>query len=318
MARPARTNAEWFKHPAAFRNDRRVKAIRARYGAAGYGLLTMLLELLTDAENTQLCLDEVEVELLAGDLGSTADEVMGLIGLAEKVGLFARTEAGCLKCPQLDEWLTAVFEKRNRSRNDAEAAKLSQPAAETGVSVTETPQSRVEESRVDNTTSSLRSEVEAAGAAPPPLEKKIETATLSESPTIAPHTDGGAVDVGTRKAARFHPPDESQVLAYFQQQRPHNPVAALTQLAAKWHAHYSANGWRVGKNPMKDWQAACRTWLADVPKLAAGQSAPTINPQQHAVNRSGYSNAASAAAARLQTPTPDATSRNPWGIPGRG
>ena len=23
---------------------------------------------------------------------------------------------------------------------------------------------------------------------------------------------------------------------------------------------YTAKGWRVGKNPMKDWQAAVRTW----------------------------------------------------------
>jgi hypothetical protein len=24
--------------------------------------------------------------------------------------------------------------------------------------------------------------------------------------------------------------------------------------------HYSANGWKVGRNPMKDWRAAVRTW----------------------------------------------------------
>lgn len=30
--------------------------------------------------------------------------------------------------------------------------------------------------------------------------------------------------------------------------------------ADQWHAHYTANGWRVGKNPMRDWRAAVRTW----------------------------------------------------------
>lgn len=30
--------------------------------------------------------------------------------------------------------------------------------------------------------------------------------------------------------------------------------------AQKWHDHYASNGWRVGKNPMKDWRAAVRTW----------------------------------------------------------
>jgi len=27
-----------------------------------------------------------------------------------------------------------------------------------------------------------------------------------------------------------------------------------------WMDHYTANGWRVGRNPMKDWKAAVRTW----------------------------------------------------------
>ena len=30
--------------------------------------------------------------------------------------------------------------------------------------------------------------------------------------------------------------------------------------AQKWYDYYSANGWKVGKNPMKDWKAAVRTW----------------------------------------------------------
>lgn len=28
----------------------------------------------------------------------------------------------------------------------------------------------------------------------------------------------------------------------------------------KWFNHYESNGWKVGKNPMKDWKAAVRTW----------------------------------------------------------
>lgn len=28
----------------------------------------------------------------------------------------------------------------------------------------------------------------------------------------------------------------------------------------KWFNYYSSNGWKVGKNPMKDWKAAVRTW----------------------------------------------------------
>lgn len=28
----------------------------------------------------------------------------------------------------------------------------------------------------------------------------------------------------------------------------------------RWFDYYSANGWKVGKNPMKDWKACVRTW----------------------------------------------------------
>lgn len=28
----------------------------------------------------------------------------------------------------------------------------------------------------------------------------------------------------------------------------------------RWYDYYSSNGWKVGKNPMKDWKAAVRTW----------------------------------------------------------
>ncbi len=29
-----------------------------------------------------------------------------------------------------------------------------------------------------------------------------------------------------------------------------------------WYDHYEANGWRVGRNPMKNWKASVRTWEA--------------------------------------------------------
>lgn len=34
-----------------------------------------------------------------------------------------------------------------------------------------------------------------------------------------------------------------------------------------WMDHYESNGWKVGKNPMKDWRAAVRTWEKNQLKL---------------------------------------------------
>ena len=55
----------------------------------------------------------------------------------------------------------------------------------------------------------------------------------------------------TRK--RFSPPTLEEVQAYCQERQ--NGVDAV-----KFINHYTANGWMVGKNKMKDWKAAVRTW----------------------------------------------------------
>ena len=52
---------------------------------------------------------------------------------------------------------------------------------------------------------------------------------------------------------RFAKPTLDDVKAYCQERG--NNVDA-----EKWFNYYSANGWKVGKNPMKDWKAAVRTW----------------------------------------------------------
>ena len=53
--------------------------------------------------------------------------------------------------------------------------------------------------------------------------------------------------------ALAHPPTIEQVRDYCRERG--NSVNP-----SKWMAHYESNGWRVGRNPMKDWKAAVRTW----------------------------------------------------------
>ena len=52
---------------------------------------------------------------------------------------------------------------------------------------------------------------------------------------------------------RFTKPTLDDVKAYCRERK--NNVDPV-----KWFNYYSANGWKVGKNPMKDWKAAVRTW----------------------------------------------------------
>ena len=38
--------------------------------------------------------------------------------------------------------------------------------------------------------------------------------------------------------------------------------------AEKFFNYYQSNGWQVGKNPMKNWQAAARYWILNIPQFA--------------------------------------------------
>ena len=63
----------------------------------------------------------------------------------------------------------------------------------------------------------------------------------------------GEVKKDIEPQKRFTKPTLEEVQAYCQERG--NNVDAQ-----KWYDYYSSNGWRVGKNPMKDWKAAIRTW----------------------------------------------------------
>ncbi len=60
-------------------------------------------------------------------------------------------------------------------------------------------------------------------------------------------------DQKSPKTKRFTPPTLDEVKDYCFERG--NNVDA-----EKWYDYYSSNGWKVGKNPMKDWKAAVRTW----------------------------------------------------------
>ena len=64
MARPIKNNADYFPHETGMRNDRRIKSLRKRHGAEGYGIYCMLLEVLTDSQGLQVKLTDLEQQLI--------------------------------------------------------------------------------------------------------------------------------------------------------------------------------------------------------------------------------------------------------------
>jgi hypothetical protein len=72
--------------------------------------------------------------------------------------------------------------------------------------------------------------------------------------------------IGSAKKAApaFHPPTVEEVKAYCFERK--NKVDAV-----HFVDYYTANGWKVGKNPMKDWRAAVRNWEREDGKMNARQ-----------------------------------------------
>lgn len=66
-------------------------------------------------------------------------------------------------------------------------------------------------------------------------------------------------DMGSSPTQKFVPPNIEEVTAYcLERNKGVNPQ--------RWIDYYTSKGWMVGKNHMKDWKAAVRTWEPDKPK----------------------------------------------------
>lgn len=75
------------------------------------------------------------------------------------------------------------------------------------------------------------------------------------------------------KSSRFCPPTLEEVKAYCQERKKGVDPE-------KWFNFYAAKGWMVGKNKMKDWRAAVRTWESDSNPIPI-RPAKTVIAQQY-------------------------------------
>ena len=75
---------------------------------------------------------------------------------------------------------------------------------------------------------------------------------------------------------RFEPPTRDEVAGYIAEK-------GYRVDPDRWMAYYESNGWKVGKNPMKDWRAAVRTWATN-----GVDSAPVKQTAQNSYSQRQY------------------------------
>ena len=85
------------------------------------------------------------------------------------------------------------------------------------------------------------------------LQCNADVTSCNEEKEIEKETDKEKDKEVIKPQKRFIKPTIEEVEAYCQERNKGVD-------AQRWYDHYSSNGWKVGKNPMKDWKAAVRTW----------------------------------------------------------
>lgn len=77
-----------------------------------------------------------------------------------------------------------------------------------------------------------------------------------------------------QKRARFQKPTIEQLNEYASEMNYSNFNAN------QFYDHYESNGWKVGRNPMKDWRAAVRNWVSRDQDTKREQSTPPKTRRQ--------------------------------------
>ncbi len=90
------------------------------------------------------------------------------------------------------------------------------------------------------------------------LKKRIEILEAQVQELLKAQTQPVQLPVPIKeKKSAFVKPTVVEIYEYACEKLSNDDALKFTE---KFHAHYEANGWKVGRNPMKDWKAAVRKW----------------------------------------------------------
>lgn len=234
--------ADYFSHDIDMRNDIKVKALRRKFSHTGYAVWCFMLEYLTDCTNFEFEYDEVSQELLASDFDVPVAELREIIDYSVKIGLLQHEDGKIFSAAHKRRFVRMLEVRQRR----AEAARRNgrkggnpnfkkgqpNPYYRTTESVMEDNPNITEQITEDNPI------VEQSNVEHSRVKKQKETPK------------------GEKKtASRFSAPTVDEVRAYAQEK-------GFSIDPEHFVDYYTSNGWRVGRNPMKDWRATVRTWAS--------------------------------------------------------
>ena len=218
----------WLKLPKDFFENKEIKKLRQLAGGDTYTIiyLKMLLKSI-DSEGKLFYegIDDTIAEEIALDINESADDVQVTIGYLVKKNLMVVTEseAELIKLPEMVGSESAVAERVRRHRELQKALHCNTYVTLCNSDVTK-----------------CNTEIEKD------IDKDIDTDI---------EIDKEKDKKKKRKTDVFQKPSEEEILEYC------NSIGHGEFDAQRFVDYYDANGWKVGKNPMKDWKATVRNWI---------------------------------------------------------
>lgn len=230
---------QWFKHDTDSTMDFKIKKLIIRYGAVGYAIYFHCLELIASGINdTNITFQlEHDSEIIADDLRiqGTAEKsgreyVEEIMRFMIQLGLFEESN-GHIFCFKMLKRLDSSMTSNQRLRKLISSAKENYSTLALTNNHDEVMISHDEVMKEEKRREKKRTEEE---------EKREEGETTT----------------------RFHKPSISEIQQYCEERK-------NTINAEKFFNYYEANGWKVGKNKMKDWKACVRTWEQNEKKYSS-------------------------------------------------
>jgi hypothetical protein len=217
----------YFPHFTNARNDIKILKIRRVLGIEGYAIYFMLLEILREQTDFKYKIENIpELEF---EFRTSKEKIFDVI---TNYDLFTIDNENKFFSIKLIENLQPYLEK---SANAREAAKIRWSKAKLLLENNANAMQMDMQMQNDSNTSKVK-------------ESKVKEIKLKEEKP---------------KNKFFVAPSQNEVENYFLEIGLNGQAKTESE---KFFNYYTANGWQVGKNKMKNWQAACRNWKNNIDK----------------------------------------------------
>lgn len=256
----------WLKFKEDFFDSKRIKKLRKMAGGDTYVIIYLKMQLKALKTDGMLEFTGVEQDFadeLALDIDESPDDVRVVL-------TFLLTYGMCECSDNIHYYLPYVIENTG-SETAATQRWRDWKKRQDEVKVLETNTTPTLPQRTANVEKEIEKEIESRDRD----REKNNTLTLKGSSVCA-----------TASPRRFTPPSLEEVRDYCRER-------GNTVDPGKFIDFYESKGWMVGKNKMKDWKAAVRTWERSEPKQGrmSSRQQDSWNKWHPECERSGYSGA---------------------------